>query len=430
MGVKAKKYKGRWYVFINHHGHRKAKCVGSRQAAERVKREIEARIALGDLRLLSDQPPPTLEEYAAEWIKHYAKVECKRNTWESYDRNLRLYILPGFGKLRLPDITRAKVKAFLAEKVAEEKHSRNTIRLMIAPLRAILNHAIEDELIDRNPALRIGRFYRVHFEARKPTALTSEESQRFLEAAKKFYPEYHPLFLCALRAGLRQGELLGLKWGDIQFGQSESDANRYILVQRNLQAGRLISTKSHKRRRVDLSRELRQAMLDLRDSKFLIAFQRGLDLGNELIFQDAEGQALDRNVVTRVFKGCLSRAGLREIRFHDLRHTFGSQLIQNGASLVYVRDQMGHSSIRVTADIYGHLIPSANVNAVDRLDAQTTPQESATQAQPRPRCRARKSRQLVEKIGGPGGVRTLDLMTASHARSQLRHRPTRQLISF
>ena len=62
-----------------------------------------------------------------------------------------------------------------------------------------------------------------------------------------------------------------------------------------------------------------------------------------------------------------------------MRHTFGSQLIQNGASLVYVRDQMGHSSIRVTADIYGHLLPSANVNVVDRLDAQTTPHKSATQ---------------------------------------------------
>jgi integrase len=425
MGVKAKKYKGRWYVFINHQGKRKAKSVGSRHAAEKVKREIEARIALGDFRLLNDQPPPTLEEYAAEWIQHYAKVECKKNTWESYDRNLRLYILPGFGKLRLPDITRAKVKAFLAEKVAGEKHSRNTIRLMIAPLRAILNHAIEDELIDRNPVLRIGRFYRVHFEARKPTALAPDESQRLLEAAKKFYPEYHPLFLCALRAGLRQGELLGLKWGDVQFGQNDSDINRYILVQRNLQAGRLTSTKNRKRRRVDLSRELKQVMFDLRDSKFLVAFQRGFDLGNELIFHDAEGRGLDRDVVTRVFKSCLARAGLREIRFHDLRHTFGSQLIQNGASLVYVRDQMGHSSIRVTADIYGHLLPSANVNLVDRLDAQTTPHKSATQAQPRPRCRARKSRQDVEKVGGPGGVRTLDLMTASHARSQLRHRPNK-----
>ncbi|HEV2498073.1 MAG TPA: site-specific integrase [Terriglobia bacterium] len=182
-----------------------------------------------------------------------------------------------------------------------------------------------------------------------------------------------------MRAGLRQGELLGLKWGDIQFGESESDTNRYILVQRNLQAGRLISTKSHKRRRVDLSRELRQVMFDLRDSKFLTAFQRGIDLGNELIFHDAEGRGLARDVVTRVFKGCLVRAGVREIRFHDLRHTFGSQLIQSGASLVYVRDQMGHSSIRVTADIYGHLLPSVNVNVVDRLDAQTTPQKSATQ---------------------------------------------------
>ena len=285
---------------------------------------------------------------------------------------------------------------------------------MIAPLRAILNHAIEDELIDRNPALRIGRFYRVHFEARKPTALTPDESQRFLEAAKKFYPDYHPLFLCALRAGLRQGELLGLKWGDLQFGESDLDPNRFILVQRNLQAGRLISTKGHKRRRVDLSRELRKVLLETRDSRLLVTFQRGFELGNELIFHDNQGRPLDRDVVSRKFKATLAKAGLREIRFHDMRHTFGSQLIQNGASLVYVRDQMGHSSIRVTADTYGHLIPSGNVGAIDTLDAKTTPQESATRAQPRPRCRARKSRQLVEKIGGPGGVRTLDLMTASH----------------
>jgi integrase len=209
--------------------------------------------------------------------------------------------------------------------------------------------------------------------------LAPDESQRFLQAAKKFYPEYYPLLLCALGAGLRQGELLGLKWGDILFGQNESDTNRYILVERSLQAGLLTSTKTLKRRRVDLPRELRQVMLELRDSKFLMALQRDLDPENELIFQNEQARALDRNVRTRVFKCCLARAGLREIRFHDLRHTFGSQLIQNGASLVYVRDQLGHPSIRVTADIYGHLLPSANVHVVDPLDAPTTPPESATQ---------------------------------------------------
>ena len=423
MGVKAKKYKGAWYVFINHQGRRKAKRVGSRQAAEKVKQEIEARIALGDFRLLSDQPPPTFEEYAADWMKQYAKVECKQNTWESYERNLRLYILPTFGTLRLPDITRTRVKEFLAERVAQERHSRNTIRLMIAPLRAILNHAIEDDLIERNPALRIGRFYRVHFEARKPTALTPDESQRLLDAARKLDPEYYPLLLCALRAGLRQGELLGLKWGDLQFGESDIDQNRYILVQRNLQAGRLISTKGHKRRRVDLSRELRKVLLEARDSKLSLGLQRGADLGSELIFHNEQGGPLDRDAVSRRFKATLAKAGLRAIRFHDLRHTFGSQLLQNGASLVYVRDQMGHSSIRVTADTYGHLIPSGNISAIDSLDGKTSERNSATPTQPASRSGKRESRQVVETIGGPGGVRTHDLMTASHARSQLRHRP-------
>lgn len=93
MGVKLKKHKGVWYIFINHNGKRKAKSVGSRQAGEKVKREIEARMALGDLRLLDDRIPPTLDEYSAKWVKDYAKVECKANTWESYERNLRLYIL-------------------------------------------------------------------------------------------------------------------------------------------------------------------------------------------------------------------------------------------------------------------------------------------------------------------------------------------------
>ena len=86
------------------------------------------------------------------------------------------------------------------------------------------------------------------------------------------------------------------------------------------------------------------------------------------------------NFTVRVFKPALAAAGLRAVRFHDLRHTFGSLLIQAGASLAYVRDQMGHSSIQVTVDIYGHLIPGANVAFVDRLD-ESSPRESAIQPQ-------------------------------------------------
>jgi len=111
----------------------------------------------------------------------------------------------------------------------------------------------------------------------------------------------------------------------------------------------------------------------------------------------------------------LAKAGIRKIRLHDLRHTFGSLLLQNGASIVYVKEQMGHSSIQVTVDIYGHLIPGANVHFVDRLDeipaepAETTPQQSATPAQLGEMELPPDLLQVVEEIGGGGWTRTNDL---------------------
>jgi integrase len=97
------------------------------------------------------------------------------------------------------------------------------------------------------------------------------------------------------------------------------------------------------------------------------------------VFCNEEGNPLDGdNLRHRVFYKVLAKAGLRRIRFHDLRHTFASLLIQNGESLTYVRDQLGHSSIQVTIDISGHLIPGANRQAVDRLDDDTTRNPRAT----------------------------------------------------
>ena len=111
------------------------------------------------------------------------------------------------------------------------------------------------------------------------------------------------------------------------------------------------------------------------------------DISDELVFPSPDGCILDRdNLYHRCFLPVLAKAGIRKIRLHDLRHTFGSLLIQTGASIVYVKEQMGHSSIQITVDTYGHLIPGANISFVDRLDtvreekAPTTPQQSATYA--------------------------------------------------
>jgi len=115
----------------------------------------------------------------------------------------------------------------------------------------------------------------------------------------------------------------------------------------------------------------------------LEAFMNGkTSIADELVFPSKAGTVLDpSNLFHYYFSPCLEHAGLRRFRFHDLRHTFGSLLIQDGASLAYVKDQMGHSSIQITVDTYGHLIPGANINWVDGLDRRATLQQNATQAQ-------------------------------------------------
>jgi integrase len=98
-------------------------------------------------------------------------------------------------------------------------------------MRKLFNEAIEAELVESNPAARLGRFTRIaKTPDTKGVSLTQEEVRQFLEAASDVSPEYYPLFMTALRAGLRRGELVALQWGDIQFGISEDDPNRFILV--------------------------------------------------------------------------------------------------------------------------------------------------------------------------------------------------------
>jgi len=408
MGVKIRKRGGKWYVFVNYHGRRKAKCVGSsRELAEQVRRQLEAKLALGDLGFLSDSPEePTFATYAEKWLKTDA-LRCKPSTVDFYRDYQTRYVIPRFGQKKIAAITRDDVKGFMSD-LTEKGFAKNTIRLAVATLRVVLSSAVEDGSLTSNPAVRLGRFLQSDKATHKAQSMTREEAQIFLEAAKQFYPEFHPLFLMALRAGLRKGELLAVRWGDIQFGTSDNDPNRYILVQHNYVHGRFTSPKSKKSRRVDMSRELRRVLLELRDKRMLEAFMKGkTSIAEDLVFPSKAGTVLDHSNLTHYqFLPCLEHAGLRRFRFHDLRHTFGSLLIQDGTSLVYVKDQMGHSSIQITVDTYGHLIPGADINWIDGLDRKTTPQQNATPAQLEAMSETETPPQVVDLNGDPGGSRT------------------------
>jgi integrase len=391
VGVVIRKKSGQWYVFVNHNGQRKAKCIGeSRAAAVQVKRALEAKLALGDIGIFNAGAPscPRFGDYSDTWVENHAKLSCKPSTIDGYESVLRQHIRPRFSSIRINEIRRNDIKEFIGQLLAKEL-TRSTIRNAISILRSIFNQAIEDELIESNPAANLGRFTRAaRSSGVKGTALTPEEVEKFLAAAEEVCRQYAPLFLVAVRAGLRRGELVALQWQDLEFGKNERDSNRFILVQHNYVRREHTSTKSKKSRRVDMSRELRSVLLKLRDSRLASTGLTDSEIGSHLVFPSLDGSILDPdNLYHRYFVPVLKKSRIRKIRLHDLRHTFGSLLLQKGASVVYVKEQMGHSSIQVTVDTYGHLVPSADVAFVDRLDSKPKkpPKQrrpNATQAQP------------------------------------------------
>src|ERR1700721_3742234 len=115
MGVKIRKRGGKWYVFVNYCGRRKAKCIGSREAAEKVWRQVEAKLALGALSVLdaADDKKPNFNTYADGWLKDYARIECKTSTADGYESVLDQYLRPRFGEKLLNEIRRDDVKALI-----------------------------------------------------------------------------------------------------------------------------------------------------------------------------------------------------------------------------------------------------------------------------------------------------------------------------
>jgi integrase len=193
--------------------------------------------------------------------------------------------------------------------------------------------------------------------------LTRDELAKLLDACQEHFPAHSPFVLCLARTGMRIGEGVALQWGDIDFN------SRFAEVRRAINDGKVSTPKSGKSRRVDLSAQLTKVLKAHLTSQKAETLRKGWKEVPTWVFTNEVGNPLHPdNFRNRVWPKLLAKAGLRKIRIHDLRHTYASLLIAQGESLAYVKDQMGHHSIRVTVDTYGHLVPGGNKAAVDRLD--------------------------------------------------------------
>ncbi len=374
-----KKISKGWYVMIDWNGKRKAKSFGKNKAlAKEFASKIEAKLKLDSAGIFTKSGVKT-DDYVEKWLDLIQHTR-KPTTHDDYQKIWKRDIQPIIGGLDLEDVTREKIKA-LACAGFKKGQSPKTVQNVIRCLSSMLSHAVEDGLLTVNHSLKPGNFLPKVSKSRSVNPLTREEVAVLLEKAKVKGVRYYPLFLCAVRTGLRMGELLALQWQDVDF------RDRFLDIRRNYTHWKITTPKSGESRRVDMSLELKQVLKDLYLDRQLEAATKGWEEVPSWVFCSETGGLLHpHNLRDRVFYRLLKAAGLRKVRFHDLRHTFASLLLQQGESMVYVKEQMGHSSIQVTVDLYGKLIPGRNKQAVDRLDTPVDKSdnhtESATPPQP------------------------------------------------
>jgi integrase len=335
MGVKIRRRGRKWYVFVDYQGKRKAKCVGTRAAAEQVRQKLEAKLTLGDFSFLKSEKPASFADYVKTWEKQY--VDLKPSTIARYKGLLKLHILPYFGSKAIDSITRDDVKRFFSELVLKQVQpkskdpdkinpnrktlSASSLQNALICLRVVLQGAVEDGLLTVNPASKVGRFLPKDPEKFEAVFLTGEELERFLSSIRALNPEHYPLFLTFARTGMRLGEALALRWGDIQFGGDTSDTNRFFWIRRNYTAGSFVTPKSDKARRVDMSQQLRTVLLSLREQRLLHAMLKDEGpISEDLVFPSPTGAPLDpANLNKRVLSPAIQHAGLRRfgIQFRE-----------------------------------------------------------------------------------------------------------------
>ncbi|MFC1866558.1 tyrosine-type recombinase/integrase [Thermodesulfobacteriota bacterium] len=377
MGVTVRqKAKGKgkpWWVFVSHDGKRTSRRIGDKKAAEEVASTIRSKLQLGDFGFEEKQRKaiPTFKLYAEAFMNTYSAMNHKESTQESYRSALDLHILPYLGDMDLDAITRKDVKEFINEKNKDDL-SAGTVRNLKAYLSAILSEAVDDELIQYNPASKTGKLIKKR-DNKEISPLTWKEKAKLEETLEKHYKRYYPFFLTALRTGMRLGELIALKPGDLDFNGG------FFEIRRSCSRGKITTPKSGKTRRVDMSKGLSEILKVYLTERKRETLKKGWKESPEWLFYNENGGIIDvNNIRKRIFYKALEKAKLRCIRIHDLRHTYATLRISKGDNILDVSKQLGHHSIRITLDTYAHWMPGGKKSEVDELDSKTEPDRNGS----------------------------------------------------
>jgi len=306
----------------------------------------------------------TVGDYLRQWLA--GKRALRDSSRRNYESDIRRYLEPALGRLRLADLRPHHIDLCYGDLLADPtgRVTAATVRHAHATLRAALNTAVKRRLIPWNPALHV----ELPSQDRPPvTVWTPEQLGRFLDATGEH--RLYALFHLIAVAGLRRGEALGLHWQDVDFERGAIHV-RLQLVDAGGGA-RLGPPKTKRSSRVVPLDQGTVAVLHAHR----VAQQRDRAVwgdawhDTDLVFTREDGRALRPDSVTHLFWQLTARAGVPRIRLHDVRHTSASVALAAGVPIKVVSDRLGHSSTAITADLYTHVIPAVAQDAAERIAA-------------------------------------------------------------
>ena len=351
---------GRWCAQVSLNGHRLTHYAKTQRECREWLRTTLAQVDSG---LTIEGARTTLGEYLDRWMEASQSRFRPRTTY-LYAGIIRHHIAPYVGAIKLKDLRPDHIQSLYTTRMKDGVGVR-TVHLMHAILHRALDQAVRRGLVTRNPTDAVD----------KPTSKTQEmkvlepgQVTVLLEEAKAGHQE--ALYYLAVTTGLRQGELLGLRWADLDWETGRLQVQRQLQVVPG-QGKVFCEPKSAAgRRSIVLGATALEKLREHREyqhTQRLFAGARWKE--NDLIFPCSLGTPADPQYLLQTFKRLLKKAGLPEIRFHDLRHTAATLMLQQGVHPKIVQERLGHSNISLTLNTYSHIIPGMQEDAAKKLDA-------------------------------------------------------------
>jgi len=306
----------------------------------------------------------TTGEYLTHWLTTAAKHAVRETSYLAYETTIRVHLIPGIGSVPLQRLTPAIVQAFYADALATG-HSPAVVYKCHLRLSQALKQAVKWQLVIRNVCNAVDAPRVTHKQSK---TWTVQEARTFLAGAE--HDTYHPYWLLALTTGMRRGELLGLRWQDVDFERHRVHVRQTVTVGAKGVPIFQEPKTAKARRAIPVPPTVTAALRAHRTRQLARRLTVGAAWRDyDLVFCVADGGPVNPGNVLRNMRAIAKRASVPPLNIHSMRHTHATLLLADGQNAKVVQERLGHANIALTLTVYGHVIPGMQEAASDAIGA-------------------------------------------------------------